>query len=198
MTLFTTRTVRSHATDTLPSEVISHWSATLGITSLGVFADLSYSVYHKGLSLVQHMQSLYDKYGEFVSNNGYYFCYDPAVVTKIMRDMQNGGMYMTEVGPYRVESIRDLWTPGYDSTTADKRPTLPTSKSSPIMTFRFENGCVAQFRASGTEPKFKYYIEMKGEPGVSRDIVTRDLHEMSEIILEVLLHPEANGLVSSG
>ena len=142
------------------------------------------------------MQSLYDKYGEFVSNNGYYFCYDPTVVFKIMRDMQNGGNYMTSVGPYEVESIRDLWAPGYDSTTSDKRTTLPTSKSSPLMTIRFKNGCVAQFRGSGTEPKLKYYVEMKGKPGVSRDVVTKDLHRMCDIILEELLHPEANGLVA--
>lgn len=169
-----------------------------GISALGVFAELAYNVYHKGITLAQHMQSLYDKYGEFVSNNGYYFCYDPAVVTKIMRAMQNDGNYMAKVGPYEVESIRDLWAPGYDSTTADKKPTLPTSKSSPLMTIRFKNGCVVQFRGSGTEPKFKYYIEMKGEPGVSRDAVTSDLHEMCVIILEELLHPAANGLVAPG
>lgn len=168
-----------------------------GITALGVFAEVSCNVYNKGLSLAQHMQSLYDKYGEFVSNNGYYFCYDPTVVTKIMRDMQNNGEYMTKVGPYEVESIRDLWVPGYDSTTPDKRPTLPTSKSSPMLTIRFKNGCVAQFRGSGTEPKFKYYIELRGEPGVSRDAVTEALSEMSAVILEELLHPEANGLVHS-
>lgn len=142
------------------------------------------------------MQSLYDKYGEFVSNNGYYFCYDPAIVSKIMREMQNGAKYLTNVGSYEVESIRDLWSPGYDSTTPDKRPTLPTSQSSPMMTIRFKNGCVAQFRGSGTEPKLKYYVEMKGEPGVSRDEVTTELKVMCDEILEELLHPEANGLVA--
>lgn len=110
--------------------------------------------------------------------------------------MQNNGNYMTSVGGYEVESIRDLSYPGYDSTTVDKRPTLPTSKSSPMMSIRFKNGCVAQFRGSGTEPKFKYYIELKGEPGVSREQVTSDLHDMCNVILEELLHPEQNGLVA--
>ena len=41
-----------------------------GISALGVFTELAYSVYHKGLNLAKHMQRLYDKYGEFVSNNG--------------------------------------------------------------------------------------------------------------------------------
>ena len=165
---------------------------------MGVFAELAYHVYHKGQNLAQYMQGLYDKYGEFVCNNGYYFCHDPAVVKRIMKDMQNGGQYMSKVGPYEIESIRDLGTPGYDSTTLDKLPTLPTSTSSPMMTIRFKNGCVAQFRASGTEPKFKYYIEMKGEPGVSREEVTKNLHEMSDTILETLLQPKENGLVEPG
>ena len=41
-----------------------------GISAMGVFTELAYHVYHKGLTLAKHMQSLYDKYGEFVSNNG--------------------------------------------------------------------------------------------------------------------------------
>ena len=169
-----------------------------GITALGVFAELAYSVYHKQQTLAQHMQSLYDTYGEFVSNNGYFFCYDPAVVLKIMKDIQNDGMYMSSVGPYEIESIRDLGVPGYDSTTPDKKPTLPTSASSPVISLRFKNGCVAQFRASGTEPKFKYYIELKGQPSVSREIVSNDLMTMCDVILEQLLHPTENGLVKPG
>jgi phosphomannomutase len=143
------------------------------------------------------MQELYDKYGEFVSNNGYYFYKDPTVVSRIMESIRNNGKYMSAVGPYQVESIRDLGVPGYDSTTDDKRPTLPTSESSPMITLRFQNGCVTQFRASGTEPKFKYYIEMRGQPGVSRDQVTKDLREFSDIVLQELLKPKEMGLVTS-
>jgi phosphoglucomutase/phosphoglucomutase/phosphopentomutase len=65
-----------------------------------------------------------------------------------------------------------------------------------MLTLKFENGCVAQFRASGTEPKFKYYIEMRGKPGVSRSAVYRELMEMSNVILEALLKPNENGLSS--
>jgi len=167
-----------------------------GLTAMGVMAELAISVYGNGGSLASHMQSLYDKYGEFCSNNGYYVCYDPDTIEKIFQQIRNDGKYLSEVGPYKVESIRDLGFPGYDSTTADNKPTLPVSKSSPMITIRFTNGTVAQFRGSGTEPKFKYYIEMRGAVGVSRDAVTKDLEEMSNIILEKLLHPSENGLQS--
>jgi phosphomannomutase len=168
-----------------------------GISAMGVFAELAYNVYSQDLSLAARLQQLYDRYGEFVSNNGYYFIEDKAVIGRIFDEIRHDGEYLTFVGPYEVESIRDLGEPGYDSTTADKKPTLPTSKSSPMITISFTNGCVAQFRASGTEPKFKYYIEMKGQPGVSRDIVQKELTEMSGLILNKLLKPDENGLLTT-
>lgn len=132
---------------------------------------------------------------EFVSNNSYYYCNDPKVAQKIFSDFQRNGRYPTSVAGYDIDAIRYLGEPGYDSETADKKPTLATSKSSPMLTIRFKNGCVAQFRASGTEPKFKYYIEMRGEPGVSRNRVEEELQSMSVALLEELLQPEKNGLI---
>lgn len=166
-----------------------------GLTAAGVMAELALKVYRSGSNLTKHLQSLYDKYGEFCCNNGYYYLYDTSVTQKIMEKIRNGGKYVVSVGPYQVKSIRDLGYPGYDSSTQDNKPTLPVSKSSPIITIHFTNGCVAQFRASGTEPKFKYYIEMCGTPGVDRQIVKDELEECSKILLEQLLEPDANGLI---
>jgi phosphomannomutase len=167
-----------------------------GISALAVFAELCHSVYRSNRTLSQHLQSLYDRYGEFVSNNGYYFVSDPSVVAKIMDVMTNHGKFDTldAVGPYKVASVRYLGVPGYDSSQPDHQPLLPCSKSSPMMTIRFVNGCIAQFRGSGTEPKLKYYLELPGAPGVPRDAVAKSLEEMSEILLEALLQPEQNGL----
>ena len=118
-----------------------------GISALGVIATMATHVYARGETLVSHLQKIHDKYGEFVCNNGYYRCDDPEIVKRIMDQMRNDGKYFERVGTYDVESIRDLGSPGYDSTTEDEKPTLPTSASSPMITFRFANGCVAQFRA---------------------------------------------------
>lgn len=169
-----------------------------GLTAAGVMTELILKEYGNGMNLSKHMQTLYDKYGEFCCNNGYYFYEDPRVSQRIMEKIRNEGKYLSNVGPYQVESIRDLGFPGYDSTTDDKKPTLPVSKSSPMMTISFTNGCVSQFRASGTEPKFKYYIEMRGMPGVKREKVEDDLKHFSEIILEKLLEPGQNGLYKNG
>ena len=37
-------------------------------------------------------------------------------------------------------------------------------------------------------------MEMKGKPGISRDVVHKELAEMSTVLLETLLKPEENGL----
>jgi phosphomannomutase len=166
-----------------------------GISALGVMATMATRLYSRGETIVQYLQKIHEKYGEFVSNNGYYRCNDPEIAMRVMDQMKNGGKYFDRVGPYEIESIRDLGSVGFDSTTADNKPTLPTSASSPMITFRFTNGCVAQFRASGTEPKFKYYIELKGNAGEARSAVERRLTEMSGVILEGLLHPSKNGLI---
>jgi len=108
--------------------------------------------------------------------------------------MRNGGEYFKDVAGYKVAGIRDLGEPGYDNSKPDLKPTLPTSKSSPMITITFENGCVAQFRASGTEPKFKYYVEMAGKPGVPREKVEEELNTMVDVLLETLLEPSKNGL----
>ena len=168
-----------------------------GLTAAGTMTELILKTYRNGNNLANHMQSLYDKYGEFCCNNGYYFLPSSStgITQKIMEKIRNGGKYITNVGPYEVKSIRDLGYPGYDSSTEDNKPTLPVSKSSPMMTIQFTNSCVAQFRASGTEPKFKYYFEMCGKPGVERKIVENELKECSNIILEELLEPSVNGLI---
>jgi phosphomannomutase len=171
-----------------------------GLTAAGVLAQLAVFLYVQcGRTLQQHLQSLYDKYGEFVSQNGYFILPDPGVVLKIMRRITNEGRFDTfhQVGGYQVQSFRYLGEPGYDSTTADHVPTLPTSASSPMITIRFQNGCVLQLRGSGTEPKLKYYMEMKGQPGISSEHVARELTVMRPIVLEELLQPAENGLLSS-
>ncbi|GMH46380.1 hypothetical protein TrRE_jg12138 [Triparma retinervis] len=166
-----------------------------GVSAAGVFAQMATHLYvSSGTSVSQHLQHLYSTYGEFVSNNGYFFCYDPAIVAKIIDGIRNGGEYFKEVAGYEVEGIRDLGEPGYDSSKPDNKPTLPTSASSPMITISFTNGCVAQFRASGTEPKFKYYVEMAGKPGVPRKQVEEELNVMVDKLLETLLSPSENGL----
>jgi len=169
-----------------------------GLSALGIFSEMTIALYQREMQILDQLEILYNKYGEFVSNNGYFYCYESENVSNIFNAIRNEGKYMSHVGHYKICSIRDLGHPGFDSSSPDKKPVLPTSKSSPILTIRFQNGCVAQFRASGTEPKFKYYIELPGLPGVPREKVEEELVIMSKVIIEVLLNPTKNGLIKPG
>lgn len=200
-------------------------------------------------SLLQHLQSLYERYGEFVSRNGYFILDDPSKIPLIMDHITDNGKFNRsripkihsscrgisgsisgvgidssggtgstledgdanaassavnddkedDIDYYEIASIRYLGQPGYDSTRVDSnpqyQPVLPTSSSSPMVTIHFTNGGVAQFRASGTEPKFKYYLELRGKPGVDRATVQQELEEWSQaVLLEYLLPTSRFGL----
>lgn len=66
-------------------------------------------------------------------------------------------------GKYPIATVRDLTT-GIDTCQKDGKSLLPSSKSSQMVTFTFENGAVITLRTSGTEPKIKYYAEMCANP----------------------------------
>jgi len=166
-----------------------------GISAIVVFAELCIKLYQHGRTVNDHMKQLYKIYGEYVCKNGYFRCNDPAVTAKIMDSIRRIGRSLGTVKGYKITSFRDLGEPGYDSMTHDKKPVTKTDKNSPLVTLRFENGCVAHFRSSGTEPKFKYYIEMAGRVGCSRDEVIIELDHVANNILEELLSPEENGLL---
>lgn len=66
-------------------------------------------------------------------------------------------------GKYRIKGVRDLTT-GFDSRQPDGKALLPASASSQMITFYFDNGLDATIRTSGTEPKIKYYTELRASP----------------------------------
>lgn len=162
--------------------------------------DLSPHHEHRGI-VKGHLNRLFQTYGEFVENNHYLFCYDPAVIQVIFNRLrgwtdgvaQATPAYPTAIGSYGIQRIRDL-TIGYDTSTADHRPLLPVSPSTQMITYWFENGTVCTLRTSGTEPKIKYYVEKRGVPGQAREEVLRELKAMVAVLIELSLEPERNGL----
>ena len=124
---------------------------------------------NKKMSLSEKLDELYKTYGYHYSLNSYFLCYEPKKIEKIFERMRNwnekSGTYPKFVldGKYRIKNIRDLTT-GVDTSTADGKSTLPSSKSSQMITFTLENGTVITLRTSGTEPKIKYYSEYCATP----------------------------------
>ncbi|PRP84723.1 hypothetical protein PROFUN_07825 [Planoprotostelium fungivorum] len=132
-----------------------------GIRAAAVFVEMVIYNEARGLDCGGALQELFAKYGYFATNNRYFFCYDPLLMDKIFTRIRNQGQYFSTIGGYKVKNIRDLTT-GFDDSQAESKAILPTSKSTHMITFYFENGCVATLRGSGTEPKLKYYVELSG------------------------------------
>ncbi|KFB53136.1 phosphoglucomutase [Anopheles sinensis] len=156
-------------------------------------------------SLADKLNELYDIYGFHCTLTSYHFCYEPPVIERIFKRIRNMGAdgnkptdenYPQAIaeGRFKIADVRDLTT-GYDSSQPDGRAVLPTSKSSQMITFSFENGAVITLRTSGTEPKIKYYAEMCAQPGQRDWAGSRaTLREMVDAIVRELLQPEENNL----
>jgi len=131
-----------------------------GVAAAAVFAEMAGALAAKGTTVGQHMTALYEEFGYFVTNNGYLFIQDAAAVPAIFERLIAGGKYTDALRQWPVASVRDLHGAGVDTAQGDRKPLLPTSSSTHMLTYTFENGAVITLRTSGTEPKLKYYAEM--------------------------------------
>ena len=61
-----------------------------GITALAVFAEWSNFLYSQNQTLCSYLDTLYEKYGYWVSKNHYYICHDPILIKKIFDKIRYG------------------------------------------------------------------------------------------------------------
>jgi phosphomannomutase len=165
-----------------------------GVRAAAVFAEMASALYARGTTVVQELQRLQRELGYYPTNNRYFFCYDPTKLPIIFGEIRNNGKYADKCGRFGITSVRDLTAPGFDSSTPDKKPTLPVSSGTQMITFTFDNGAVATLRGSGTEPKLKYYVELPGKPGEENTKVEAELAELTEAIIQQFLQPTKFGL----
>merc|ERR1712000_241914 len=164
-----------------------------GVTAAAVFCDM---IQHqkakegKSWTLQSQLQQIYQQYGMHVSLNSYVISKDNNKTAQMFEAWRNGGKYTETVGGSKVVAIRDLST-GYDSSREDKKAVLPLSKSSPMITCELENGVRFTVRASGTEPKVKFYTEIVSEAGSgkSRDEIQKVLEGSVQAILDEIMKP---------
>lgn len=169
-----------------------------GISGAIAFTEMVNQLYvTRGFTLTQYLDSLYDKYGQFQSNNSYVICRDPEAIAAIFKRLRSCGTsaglqdYFDECGGVIVTSVRDV-TLGTDLKTPPGSSPLPATPESEMIMFSFDNGCTITLRTSGTEPKIKYYIEMRGRPGMTKAEVARELEDFSAQAISAMLQPEVN------
>ena len=62
-----------------------------GVTAAAVFAEMTGELARRGTTVTQHLESLFRKYGYFLTNNRYVFVDDPAKTVAIFTRLRNEG-----------------------------------------------------------------------------------------------------------
>ncbi|GMH81037.1 hypothetical protein TrST_g11863 [Triparma strigata] len=133
-----------------------------GVSAAAIVAEMVVKLRQEGMTIADYLLELKETYGFYVAKNSYVKILDEQVLEDIFGELRNGGDYLQTINGVKVASVRDL-TLGLDSSTEDKKSTLPADPSSQFVTFMMENGAVVSLRTSGTEPKLKYYVEAVGK-----------------------------------
>ncbi|KAL3077297.1 hypothetical protein niasHS_013286 [Heterodera schachtii] len=169
-----------------------------GISSAAVFAELAnWLRTQKGVSLREQLFRLFSIYGFHLQRNSYWGVKSTEVTKKLFADLRSD--YPEKIGQnFDVKFVRDLTT-GYDNAQPDDRAILPLSTSSEMVTFTLVDGSAVTLRASGTEPKVKYYIELRTEPGKEEKDLSSVLEQLDQLesdVVDTLLQPTKYGLIS--
>ncbi|XP_033118420.1 phosphoglucomutase-2-like isoform X2 [Anneissia japonica] len=170
-----------------------------GISACAILAEMAGYLATQGMTMKEKLYDIYKKYGFHYSINSYYICHHQPTIQNMfdtIRTMENGS-YPSACGEFKITGTRDLTT-GFDSNQPDNKAILPTSKSSQMITFTFENGAVATLRTSGTEPKIKYYTEICADPSLSDyEALKEELRHLVQNLIDNFLQPNKNNLQSN-
>lgn len=117
---------------------------------------------HKGMTLIDALEKLYERYGLFNESNIEIYMEGldgPAKMATIMDSFRNN--IPSEIGDFKVVTFGDYKAEKFtDIATGNVYPTgLPKSN---VLYFKLENGDVIILRPSGTEPKIKFYFLASG------------------------------------
>lgn len=172
-----------------------------GISAAFVFLQMLLEYKVNNLSLLDQLEMLYKEVGYFAEHNAYYVSPSPQITDDVFnyirRTAESDGHHPTVLGEFIVAAWRDL-TLGYDSTTKDHIPTLPTDSKSQMITVLVYDMSTEDYRSirftargSGTEPKLKVYIEACAE---SMPHAQRLAERMWDLLKEQWFVPEVTGL----
>ncbi|KJH40672.1 phosphoglucomutase/phosphomannomutase, alpha/beta/alpha domain II [Dictyocaulus viviparus] len=168
-----------------------------GVTAAGMYAEMAAWLHTQGKNMLTQLFDIYNKYGYHIVKSSYWFVPNSSVTKELFGSLRKDFKFPERIGSQAVKTVRDL-TIGYDNSQPGNKPILPLSTSSEMITFNLMNGSIVTLRASGTEPKIKYYIELKTSPGKKESDmadVMKELDELEKAVVETLLRPKQFGLI---
>lgn len=141
----------------------------------------------KGLTLLEALDALFQKYGYFAEEliNLELADTESKRLEKMMQFFRQGAF--KEIGGWKVVRLIDYLTKeSFDLLKGQKAPTgLPSSNS---LKYILEGGCWFCVRPSGTEPKMKIYLGVKGR---SKEEASSRMFSLKEAVLELVKKAES-------
>uniref|UniRef100_A0A8R1EK80 Alpha-D-phosphohexomutase alpha/beta/alpha domain-containing protein n=1 Tax=Caenorhabditis japonica TaxID=281687 RepID=A0A8R1EK80_CAEJA len=168
-----------------------------GVSAAVIFAEIAAFLQTENKSLQDQLYTLYNRYGFHLVRSTYWFVPAPEVTKELFATLRADLKYPTRIGETDVATVRDL-TIGYDNSKPGNKPVLPLSTSSEMVTFFLKSGSITTLRASGTEPKIKYYIELITAPGKTQEDLSSVIAELDQLeadVVATLLRPKQFGLI---
>lgn len=171
-----------------------------GVTAAAVFNELYGFWAAQGCSLPQRLDTLNEIYGHHLSFNGYLsLSVESTPLEAIFGAARARGMPKI-LGKCRVCAVRDL-TQGTDTSQSDGKAILPSDSSSQFLTFTCSSplgdsaaeDLTISLRGSGTEPKVKYYSEIRVSES-EKQAGNAILREAVESAITSILQPKENNL----
>jgi phosphomannomutase len=139
-----------------------------GVSAAVIFAELAAVLKEKGTNVLAHLEELYRRYGLFTSSQVNITRKGAAGLEELMAIMARlRDKPIWEVAGEPVVSIRDYQTHTITAADGTKRKLdLPASN---VLAFELASGSRVIARPSGTEPKAKFYFDVReavkpGEP----------------------------------
>ena len=134
-----------------------------GIAAVAVFTEMAVALRERGLTVRKQLNKLYEMYGAYQHRQGYEVA-DPAANRLVFERLRAN--YAHSIGGRAVERIRDMGAgldgmPGQCADGSAPEPSLPWAKGELMISYYLEGGDEVTLRASGTEPKLKWYLEAR-------------------------------------
>ncbi|MFL5322152.1 MAG: phospho-sugar mutase [Myxococcaceae bacterium] len=130
-----------------------------GVGSAVVFADLASWCKSRGTTVLGYLEEIQRKYGLFLADQKNFTfpgAEGAAVIARVMDGFRKS--HPSRIGEFEVVELRD-YKLGEAQAGAEKRKlTLPSSN---VIAYMLKGGSRVTLRPSGTEPKIKYYFELK-------------------------------------
>ncbi|KAI6214601.1 Phosphoglucomutase-2 [Aphelenchoides besseyi] len=159
-----------------------------GVSVAAVFAEIANYLNEKGLKLSDQLFEIFKTYGFHLTRNSYFIVPSKDVIRQVFEKRSRNPP--TTINGHKIDEIRDLTVYATNKTSK-----LPSSATSPMITYTLSTGSIITLRASGTEPKLKYYIELVSSTVTSKKVYDQ-LDELEKAVINELLTPAEFGLIA--